>query len=309
MNTPEKDEIDKIEIEVVDDTPPEDQNRKPPADAPEGDPDDDEIASYSANVQKRIRQLTFKHNEERRMREAAERERDEAARLAQKALSDAEASRRTVSQGETLIIEQARQRNAAQLAEAERAFKEAYEAGDADALVKAQATLTELKHEELRLKSFRTQQPRPAHQVSVQGHPQGQPTQPQAPTVQKPSPRAEAWAAKNSWFGKEGFEDMTAIAFVAHERAIKSGVAPDSDEYYSAIDRAVKAKFPERFEDADQGQHQRQRPGVVVAPASRQSSQNPRKVVLTQTQVSLAKRLGLTVEQYAAQLLKEQKNG
>lgn len=309
MNVKAEDgEEDKIEIEVVDDTPLADQNRRPPEDVPEGDLDEDEIAGYSSNVQKRIRQLTFKHNEERRQREAAERERDEAANLAKRALADVEASRRNVTQGENLFVEQAKQRVAAQIAEAQRTFKEAYEAGDADALVKAQANLSSLQNEEFRLKAYRPQQ-QPARTVPQPGA-QGQqpPVTTQTPTIPKPSARAETWAQKNAWFGKEGSEDITAQAFVAHERAIKSGIAPDSDEYYAEIDRAVRKTFPDRFSDA-QGQQERSRPGVVVAPASRQSSQNPRKVTLTQTQVSLAKRLGLTIEQYAAQLLKEQNNG
>ncbi|MGC4008842.1 MAG: hypothetical protein QM805_07625 [Pseudomonas sp.] len=306
-------EEEKIEIEVVDDTPPEDRNRKPPADVPEGDPDEDEIAQYSANVQKRIKQLTFKANEERRHREAAERERDEAANLAKRALADATTYRQNAAQGENLFVEQAKQRVAAQIEQAKKVFKEAYESGDADALVKAQSDLTSLQNEEFRLKSYRPQQvPKP--QPAAQQQPQtAQPTQTQpvtqTPTVPKPSARAEEWAKKNDWFGKPGSEDMTAQAFVAHERAINSGVAPDSDEYYAAIDKAVRNIFPDRFSGADDSQQQRQRVGVVVAPASRVSGQNPRKVVLTQTQVSLAKRLGLTVEQYAAQLLKEQKNG
>lgn len=297
------DDLDKIEIEVVDDTPPEDQNRpRRPEDAEPAIPDDDEIAGYSESVQKRIKRLRYEFHEERRSKEAAARERDEALEVARRSTDELMRARQNAAQGESVAIEQAKQRVKAQVAEANRVFKEAYESGDADALVKAQNALTDLKNEEYRISSFRPQQkPAAAQQTPAV-------TQ-QAPTVPKPSARAESWAEKNDWFGKPGSEDLTAQAFVAHERAIKQGIAPDSDEYYKFIDGAVRKTFPDRFQDADKGQQQRQRPSVVVAPAARSASQNPRKVTLTSTQVSIAKRLGVTLEQYAAQMLKEQKNG
>lgn len=300
------DEEEKFEIEVVDDTPPEDQNRprRPEGVEPEI-PDDDEIASYSESVQKRIKKLRYEFHEERRAREAAEREREEAISLAQRERQEAERLRQSVSQGENLMIEQAKRRVAVQIEQAQNAYKAAYESGDSDALVKAQTTLTELKNEEYRLKTFRPaapQQPAPVAQQPVQQ----QPTQPQPPKV---SERTKQWADKNPWFGRPGNEEMTAQAFAAHEKAVRDGVAPESDEYYNRIDQAVRKLFPDRFEGTGVGQQPQPQKGVVVAPAGRSSGQSPRKITLTQTQVSVAKRLGLTIEQYAAQLLKEMKNG
>lgn len=304
MNPNLKDEDEEFEIEVVDDTPPEDQNRprRPEGVEPEI-PDDDEIAGYSEAVQKRIKKLRYEFHEERRAKEAAERREAEALAAAQRALEEANRFKQSQASNEALLVEQAKRRVQVQIEQAQNAYKAAYESGDSDALVKAQTTLTELKNEEYRLNSYRPA-PKPQTQP-VQPQPQVQ----QQPQVPKPSSRAQEWAQKNPWFGKEGHEDMTAQAFVAHERAVKQGIAPDSDEYYNRIDQAVRSMFPDRFNGGDEGQQNRQRPGVVVAPPGRTSGQTPRKVTLTQTQVSIAKRLGLTVEQYAAQLLKENRNG
>lgn len=299
-----QEEDDKFEIEVVDDTPPEDQGRpRRPEGAEPEIPDDDEIASYSDTVQKRIKKLRYEFHEERRAREAAEREREEAIKLAQRERQEAERLRQSVSQGESLMVEQAKRRVAVQIEQAQNAYKAAYESGDSDALVKAQTALTELKNEEYRLKTFK-----PAPVQPQPSAPQAQP-QPQQPAAPKLSESAKRWADRNPWFGRPGSEDMTAQAFVAHEKAIREGVAPESDEYYNRIDQAVRRLFPDRFEAKGEGQQPQPPKGVVVAPAGRSTGQSPRKITLTQTQVSLAKRLGLTLEQYAAQLLKENRNG
>jgi hypothetical protein len=164
----------------------------------------------------------------------------------------------------------------------------------------AQAKLTELKNEEYRINSYR---PAPRQQ------PQPPAPQPQRPTVQPPSGKAQDWAQKNPWFMRSGDEDITALAMGVHEKLVRSGVAPDTDQYYSQIDGAVRRAFPERFADASEGvKPQRRQAGNVVASAGRTSGQTPRKVALTSTQVALAKRLGLSPQQYAAQLLKDASN-
>jgi hypothetical protein len=102
---------------------------------------------------------------------------------------------------------------------------------------------------------------------------------------------------------------MTGYAFGVHERLVKSGVDPNSETYYSEIDNAIRSRFPEKFGGSDEVRTQTRQAGSVVAPTARSSSKNPRKIVLTTSQVSLAKRLGLTPQQYAAQLMKEKTNG
>ena len=185
--------------------------------------------------------------------------------------------------------------------EAKAAFKAAYEAGDSDALAEAQLKLTELKGEEMRLAAFKPQRPAPQAEAP-------KPVQQQAPQVPKPSDRAMDWAQRNPWFGKD--EEMTGYAYGVHERVIKSGVAPDSEEYYTAIDSAVRRVFADKFADEQKEEKPaRKQMSSPVAPAGRQTSVTPRKVVLTSTQVALAKRLGLKPEEYAAQLIKDSSNG
>jgi len=175
------------------------------------------------------------------------------------------------------------------------AYKAAYEAGDSDALIEAQERLTALQTEKLRYDSYRPQ-PRQAQTPA----PEYTRPQPQPP---RPDEKAMSWAQKNTWFERDS--EMTGYAYGLHEKLVRSGVDPRSDEYYNQIDRAVRRMFPDRF---DSGKIEETAPlrqaGNVVAPAAR-SGKKPRKVQLTSTQVALAKRLGLSNEQYAAQLLKE----
>jgi hypothetical protein len=298
------DEDDGIEIEIVDDTPEQDRGRARRPDGAEPEiPDDDEISSYSEGVQKRIKKLTYEFHEERRQKEEAARLRDEAIAFAQKEMEDKNKLRRMLEEGEGVLVSQAKQRLAVQLERAKADFKAAYEIGDPDAMSEAQSKLTELKNEEYRLNSYRPPARQPAQQ------PAQQPVQ-QRPQVPAPSPKAAQWAQSNPWFMRQGDEDITALAMGTHEKLVRSGVAPDTDQYYNQIDAAVRRAFPERFADASQGvRPQRRQAGNVVAPAGRGSGQTPRKVVLTSTQVALAKRLGLKPEVYAAQMLKDNANG
>jgi hypothetical protein len=295
----ELDGVDELEIEIIDDTPEKDRARPrlPDGETPEI-PADDDIAQYSEGVQKRIKKLTFAANEERRQKEEASRLRDEAIAFAQAQRQEAETLRAKLQQGDAALISQAQQRLQSQLAQTQAKMKMAYEAGDADAFVAANSELAGLKAEESRLSSYRP--PQRAAQPAPVAPPQ------QAPRVAPPSTKAQMWAADNEWFGKD--EEMTALAFGVHERVIRQGVAPDSDAYYSAINSAVRQRFPDKFA-APQESAPARKPSSVVAPGGRSSATAPRKITLTATQVALAKRLGLTNEQYAAQLIKEQKNG
>lgn len=296
---------DDFEVEIVDDTPEQDRDkaRRPDGVEPEL-PEEDEIASYSESVQKRIKKLKYEFHEERRAKEEAARLRDEAVAFAQKERDEKLRLQRMLEEGEGVLISQAKQRLTVQLEKAKSEFKSAYEMGDADAMADAQAKLTELKNEEYRLNSYK-----PPQRQAQTGQMQAQPA-PQRPAVQPPSSKAQEWAGKNPWFMRQGDEDITALAMGTHEKLVRSGVAPDTDQYYAQIDAAVRRAFPERFAEAsEEVKPQRRQAGNVVAPAGRTSNQTPRKVVLTSTQVALAKRLGLTPQQYAAQLLKDSSNG
>jgi hypothetical protein len=251
-------------------------------------------------VQKRIKKLKYEFHEERRAKEEASRLREEAVAFAQREYEEKLRLQRMLQEGEGVLVNQAKQRLSMQLERTKAEFKVAYEHGDADAMSDAQAKLTELKNEEYRINSYR---PAPRQQLQPPA------PQPQRPTVQPPSGKAQDWAQKNPWFMRNGDEDITALAMGVHEKLVRSGVAPDTDQYYSQIDGAVRRAFPERFADAsEEVKPQRRQAGNVVASAGRTSGQTPRKVALTSTQVALAKRLGLSPQQYAAQLLKDASN-
>lgn len=299
-----EDDNAELEIEIVDDTPEPDKGKPKAAenDAKADDgADDEDLEGYSDKVKKRINKLRYETHAERRAKEDAVRAREEAITFAARVKEERDALARRLEATEDVSIGQAKQRVTSQLEQAKAAFKAAYEAGDADALAEAQLKMSELKAEEIRLNSFKPQ--RPASQVETPKQPAPQPQQPN-----KPSDRAMNWAQKNKWFGQD--EEMTGFAYGVHERIIKSGVAPDSEEYYTAIDSAVRRVFADKFAtEQKEDKPARKQMGSVVAPAGRQTNVAPRKVVLSSTQVALAKRLGLSPEQYAAQLLKDSSNG
>ena len=292
-------EDDGFEIEVVDDTPEEDKGKPRRAENAEPQvPSDDEVEKYSEGVQKRIKQLKFEFHEERRRKEEAARLQDEALRYAEQMQEENENLRKTLEEGEGVLVNQAKGRVTAEIDKAKIAYKTAYESGDPDALIEAQEKLSALQVEKSRYDNYRPQ-PRP--------EPEPEPLYEQENIEPpKPSEMGMKWAEKNTWFQND--PEMTGYAFGVHEKLIKSGVAPDTEEYYTKIDDAVRRVFPDKFDDGpiiEESAPQRQT-GNVVAPAAR-SGKKPRKVQLTSTQVSLAKRLGLSNEQYAAQLMKEMK--
>jgi len=290
---------DDIEIEIVDDTPEQDRDKpRRPEGVEPSIPDDDEIASYSESVQKRIKKLRYDFHEERRSKEEAKRLSDEAIRAAHKLHEDNLMLRRTIEEGEGILINQAKQRLALELQKAKTQYTSAYEIGDADAIAEAQMKMTDLKNEEYRLNGIKPQK------AIVTPSPVPQTTQQQP----KASNKAVDWSANNQWFGQD--RDMTAYAMRVHEDTIREGIAPDSNEYYNRIDDSIRRVFPEKFASArNEDRTPRRQVGNVVAPGGRQTTGNPRKITLTSSQVALAKRLGLKPEVYAAQLLKDSSNG
>jgi len=277
---------DGFEVEIVDDTPEEDRGRPRRADGKEPEvPDDDEIANYSDNVQSRIKKLRFEYHEERRRKEEAERVREQAVADLQKLYEENQKLRETLTRGEGALVNQAKGRIAAEIEKAKQSYKDAYESGDSDAMVAANERLTLLTNEKLRYESYK---PKPVQQQKM-------PEYTQAPQESVVDDKAIDWASRNEWFQKD--KAMTGYAYGIHEELVEDGIDPRSDEYYRQIDSKMREAFPHKFG------HQRQQ-GTVVAPSSR-STKAPRKVTLTQSQVALAKRLGISPERYAAQLMKE----
>jgi hypothetical protein len=291
---------DELEIEIVDDVEEDDKPRVSEKDytGPEI-PEDDEIESYSERVQKRMKKLSFEAKEAERQRQALAREREELLRVSQTFHSENEKLRQQLQQNEGTLVAQAKARLEAQLAQAKASYKEAYELGDTEKMIEAQEKLTSLNNDMYRVNNYR---PRPAQQPAPQAV--QQPQRPQAPKLDE---RQERWLSDNDWYGKD--RQMTAFALGVHEELVYNGVDPNSDKYYTEINSAVRKRFADKFEDdLEEVEVAPKKKANVVAPATR-SSKNPQKVKLTQTQVALAKRLGLTPQQYAAQLLKEQLNG
>ena len=280
-------------IEVVDDTPPEDRGRKPMAEPPK-EVTDEELAKYDESVQKRIKHFTKGYHEERRAKETAEREREEALRLAQTVLEENKKLKGSVNQNQTALLEQAKKVVSNEVEAAKRMYKEAYESGDSDKLVEAQEALTAAKIRADKVNNFK---PAPLQEEETPVQITQQPTK-AAPVDEK----LLAWQDQNQWFGSN--KRMTAYALGLHEDLVAEGIPSGSEEYYRRIDTDIRQRFSDQFgaEESVDAKPQRTKSNVV-APATRSTA--PKKIVLTQTQVNLAKRLGVPLELYARKVAEE----
>lgn len=292
---------EEVQIEEVDDTPPQDRGRKPLKDNPDDIPED-EVAEYSAKVKERISKLRHGYHDERRAKEKAAREREEAIRYAKTIAEENRRLREMYAQGEKAFGQTLKTATQAQLDAARRKVKEAYEAGDSEKLVQAQEELAAAKYRAEQADAYAQQQ------ATVQTENHDVHSQPRTPQPQAPQPdeKARAWQADNSWFGSD--DEMTSFALGVHKTLVERGIDPRSDEYYERIDARMRAVFPDKFEAPRNKPAERQRPATVVAPQSRSSA--PKKVVLSRSQVAIARRLGVPVEEYARQMsLLERGNG
>jgi len=292
-----------IEIEIVDDTPEEDRGRVPLPKNIVEELDNDDLEEYSEKVKKRLGQMKKVWHDERREKERVAREREEALRFAQQAYEENKQLRQQLGAGEQVFIGEVTKAANLELAAAKEKLRNAYESGDAELITDAQEALTDAK---LRIKEVERFQPTlQSDNTSVQNTNQVQaPPAPSRVVDQK----AEDWRARNSWFGAD--EEMTALAYGLHEKLVRSGVDPRSDDYYRSIDETIRRRFPERFEDAEPVRSKApvRKAATVVAPVTRGTA--PRQVRLTPSQVAIAKRLGLTNEAYARELIKlEADNG
>lgn len=292
-------EKEEVELEVVnDDIPAKDKDEtgqlRKPGKPPE-DLTDDELDEYSDKVQKRIKSLSRGYHDERRAKEAAFRERQEYERLAQQLVEENKRLKGTVNKNQEAIVEQAKKTVAAELIDAKRAYKQAYETGDGEALLEAQDALTNAKIKSDRLSNIKIT-PLQEGETPVKPQALEEDTQ-QAPV----DDRANEWAQSNEWFGQD--DAMTGFALGYHTELVKEGIDPQSDEYYERIDSRMRQVFPDRFEDTEEEVVTTRKSANVVAPATRSTA--PKKIRLTQTQVAIAKRLGLTPQQYAEQVAKD----
>jgi len=277
-----------FDIEVVDDTPQQDQNRKP-LEEPVNEVTDDELSKYDEGVQKRIKKLSHGYHDERRAKEAALREREEALRFAQQIIEENKNLTKKLGDNTNLLVGTAKQNAEFALAQARTKYKAAYDAGDADQIVAAQEELTQAK---LRLDKVENFRPPPLQERQVPVN-----MQPQSVPESKADPKALAWREENQWFGRN--RPMTAFTLGLHEQLVEEGVDPSSENYYEQINKTLRSKFPENFSDGVEKQEEKPKrtSSNVVAPASRNVA--PKKITLTQTQVALAKKLRIPLDLYA----------
>jgi hypothetical protein len=305
-------ESSEYEFEIVDDRPQED--RRPAKASQSSGDDDEELGDYSDKVKKRLNKLKFDYHEERRQRESAERMREEAVKVAQLYASKAQEQESLISRGEAALVNQIRERAQLHLAQAKDGYRKAYEEGDTDAVVNTQEQMLKAQSEIAEIERYRSNlntQSQNAQAYQQQAYQQdiarraAQNVAAQQRVRPQVTPEAEQWAQKNSWFMAEGHEDMTALAYGAHTQAVRSGVDVRSKEYFDYIDTKVRSAFPDYdwLDSSDTNSRSAtvttNRASTVVASSARNNGSKPRKVRLTATQVALAKRLGLTNEQYA----------
>ena len=297
-------EPDDIKVEVVDDTPAQDRGRAPMPKEIVEELENDDLEEYSEKVKRRLGQMKKVWHDERRAKESTIREKDEALRFAQQQFEENKQLKQRLGRGEKALVSEVTKAATNELATSKARLTQAYESGDASLIADAQEAMTDAK---IKLKEYERYRP------SLQDDNNEVQTkqQVQAP-AQVVDPKAEAWRQQNTWFGAD--KAMTALALGLHEELVESGVDTRSDEYYAKLNRTMRKRFPENFEEEQnetQEQEkpvQRTKPATVVAPATRTTS--PRQVKLTPSAVALAKRLGLSNEAYAREMIKlENDNG
>ena len=298
--TTEDDQTDEqIIVDVEDNTPAEDRNKPPMDEKVKEELYNDELEDYSTKVKKKLIQMKRLAHEERREKENALREQQEAITFAQKMMQENQRLKSNLNNSEKNVLATVQKAVAMEMDAAKRAYREAYDSGDTDKVMEAQERLTQATLKTEKVKNFRPQ-PLQEQETPVQMQPQ--------PVPQfRPDPSAQAWQQENQWFGED--EEMTSLALGLHEKLKREGVQVSSQEYYRKIDATIRRRFPERFEEeAEQNERPAARRSSVVAPATRSTA--PKRVRLNPSEMSLAKKLNLTPEQYAkAKLEMEASNG
>jgi hypothetical protein len=250
---------------------------------------EDDLDSYSASVQKRIKNLTHKYRE-------AERQQEEATRVAQQLLQENEQLKGRMQKLDSGYLNEYGARIESQIGAARRAYKEAYEAGDTDAMIEAQEALARATNEKDRYEIAKRRAETQQSAVRQQSGQYAQPQPQQAQAQPKPDPRAQSWAEKNEWFGQD--EVMTYAAFGIHRKLVEEeGFDPQSDEYYTEIDRRMRSEFPNKF--AAEKSSRKSQVASAASSASRTTKQGRRSVKLSPSQIAIAKKLNVPLEEYA----------
>jgi hypothetical protein len=296
-----KEEKDDFDFEIEDDTPAADRNREPMPQNLVEELDKDELENYSDNVKTKLKQMKKVWHDERREKERALREQQEAIAFAQKALEENKNLKKRLSYGEQNYLNTYKSAAALELEAANAEFKNAYDLGDSDLLLKAQQKIADANYKLQKAKEY---VPSLQHEETpVNSVPQVQPP--------KPDQKSVTWQERNTWFGKD--EEMTSLALGLHQKLVnQNGESyPSTDEYWKKVDETMRLRFPEYFagekNEAQSTNRQRtDRSSTVVAPANRSTSS--KRIVLKQSEIGIAKKLGLTPEQYAREKMKMEAN-
>jgi hypothetical protein len=294
---------DKLEIEIEDDTPEEDRGRR--ASKPDfiEKVEKDELDLYSEEAKSKIDAFRKFYHDERRAKEAADRERQEAVEVAKKLYEEVKQLKGRVNSSDEAAVTSFKTSAEHELEMAKKEYREAYDAGDSEKLVEAQDKLTSAKMKIEKASNY-------AENINQRKALQEQENEVKIPQQTEAAPvrdqKASAWQERNSWFGQD--DEMTSLALGLHEKLVKeNGMAyATTNEYYKRIDETMRRRFPENFQDEkvddDRNTVRSNKPSTVVASASRSTSS--KKIKLNTSQLSIAKKLGLTPEQYARELLK-----
>jgi len=292
-----------VEIEIEDDTPAEDRGRTPSE--PPAEVTDDELENYSEKVKKRIQHFSKGYHDERRAKEQALREREAVESYARQLIEENNRLKSDGIKNQNALIESAKRQVEAEMLAAKRAYKDAYESGESDAILEAQQQLNNAQIRMERVSSFKPA--KVEKETPLQSDSNRVQQQVQAPQEQQIARdvKAEAWRDENPWFGSD--DEMTAFALGYHNKLVKEGVDPQSDDYYEKINSRMRKVFPDQFDDGiDEPEEPKKKSSNVVAPATRSTS--PNKVRLTQSQMAISKRLNVPLDVYAKQGANLQRN-
>ena len=306
------DSVEDFDVEIIDDRPEDD--RKTPRSEEQKQADqaeiEQEIDGIDERVKKRINKLKYEFHEERRAKEAAEKLREESVSFAKQQAEENRRLSALVQRGESALMQQVKAKAEAQLEQAKRNHMAAHESGDTEQITNATNDMLKAQSELKVAEDHLAVEQARAQQAPQQPVGQQQPIPQQPPTI---DPKAVAWLRNNSWFGSDDQKEMTALAYGIHETLVrKEGISPQSDKYYEEVDKRMRLRFPDYFgvetpeESNEVAETATPRSTQsVVAPSNRNNGSKPRKVQLTSTQVALAKRLGISPERYAKELIKE----
>jgi hypothetical protein len=292
-----------FEVEIEDDTPPEDRGRQPMPKEIVDELEKDELEEYSDKVKTRLLQMKKVWHDERREKERALREQQEAVQFAQRMLEENKRLKSTLTEGEKSYIDTAKNAATLELEMAKRAYKEAHDSGDSEQIVNAQ--------EKMHIASYKVQQLNNYRPV-VQPQEDNVPIPQQAPQQSvELDTRTKAWLNKNTWYGRD--PEMTALALGFHQKLEREEGSQyvGSEAYWKRVDETIRRRFPEYFETQEEPKSPERtaaKAATVVAPATRSTA--PKKVTLSPSKLSLIKKLGITPEQYVKEMLKmEAQNG